>query len=236
MENKNCQACGQEKPLDEFFDKRKGKDNKCKECRLAYNRERYAKTIALHTKKYTFAPVEVKVCNQCGIEKPVSEFNLANIHAVGAGKYRGECKLCQRLWRQENKDKLSESGRLYRVKNAEQIKERKRQYLSDPENLEKNRQYARDWYKNNPERGREIILKRYGITAQQYDEMLKNQDYGCAICGTKKNGRKKNFAIDHDHETGVVRSLLCTQCNAGLGNYRDSPNLLRKAANYLETI
>ena len=235
METKKCQDCKKEKPLEEFFDKRKGKDSKCKECRLAYNRERYAKTIALHTKRYTYTDVEVKVCKRCGIEKPVSEFNRHHAKTSGASKYRGECKVCQRLWRQENKEKFKEPSRLYRIKNAEKIKERKREYLSNPENLEKSRKYAREYHRNNPERQHERLCKKYGITAQQYDEMLENQNYGCAICGIKKNGRRINFVIDHDHATGKVRGLLCYQCNVGLGHFKDNPILLRKAADYLET-
>lgn len=233
METKKCSVCEETKEVEQFFDKGKGKDARCKVCRLAYNRERYAKTIAPHTKNYTYEDVETKVCKHCGIEKPVSEFNLHHAKVVGASKYRGECKACQAAEKKENAHKYKESQRLYRIRNAEKIKAKRKEYLSNPENLEKARKYARDYHKKNPERQRERLFKKYGITQQQYEEILKSQNGCCAICKTKKNGRKKNFVIDHDHNTGTVRGLLCTQCNAGLGNFKDSPILLRKAKDYL---
>jgi len=74
------------------------------------------------------------------------------------------------------------------------------------------------------------------MTPEQYDAMLVAQGGGCAICGTKEPGRKKGvFAVDHDHITGKVRALLCTNCNIGIGNLGDDPVRLRTAADYLES-
>lgn len=87
------------------------------------------------------------------------------------------------------------------------------------------------------EYGRRSTLKhRYGITVDEYDKMMEYQQ-GCAICGaTECGGRGPNsrLAVDHDHETGKVRGLLCTNCNNGLGRFKDSPELLQKAITYLE--
>ncbi len=63
--------------------------------------------------------------------------------------------------------------------------------------------------------------------------MLASQDGKCAICGTTDTGKHMNFCIDHDHATGKIRSLLCNFCNAGLGHFRDNPQLLRKGADYI---
>jgi len=76
------------------------------------------------------------------------------------------------------------------------------------------------------------IKKKYNLTADQYYALLKSQQGCCAICGAEEdNGRR--FAVDHDHETGEVRGLLCKMCNVGLGNFRDSPRNLLLAAKYL---
>jgi hypothetical protein len=82
-------------------------------------------------------------------------------------------------------------------------------------------------------------LKRlYGITFADYERMLAEQGGGCAICGSKTSkaiirGKEVLFHVDHDHETGVVRGLLCAKCNLGLGSFEDEPDLLRAAAEYL---
>ena len=76
-------------------------------------------------------------------------------------------------------------------------------------------------------------LKRmFGMTLEEYDEKLVNQYGGCKICGlTCVSG--KRLAVDHDHKTGKIRDLLCTNCNVGLGKFQDNPELLIKAADYL---
>ncbi len=75
--------------------------------------------------------------------------------------------------------------------------------------------------------------KRYGVTPDEHDAMLSAQGGGCAICGgLPKEGWA--FSVDHDHVSGAVRKLLCTNCNCLLGNALDDPRILRDAADYLE--
>lgn len=84
---------------------------------------------------------------------------------------------------------------------------------------------------------RRANLKKYGITEDQYGEMLREQDGRCAICREQPDGVGKTgkvLHVDHDHKTGAVRGLLCRDCNPALGAFRDSPELLRRAAEYLE--
>ena len=65
--------------------------------------------------------------------------------------------------------------------------------------------------------------------------MYEKQQGRCAICGTDEPGSKfKHFHVDHDHVTGQVRALLCSDCNTGLGKFRDDPDLLRAAATYIQ--
>ncbi len=78
------------------------------------------------------------------------------------------------------------------------------------------------------------LQKKYGITESQYETMLAAQAGGCAICATKTpGGRSIRFHVDHDHETGTVRQLLCNTCNRLLGFAGDSIAKLRAAIDYL---
>jgi hypothetical protein len=81
-----------------------------------------------------------------------------------------------------------------------------------------------------------MLIKKYGLTLEEYDAKLEAQGGACAICGsTEPRGRwNRHFAVDHCHETGEPRGLLCGGCNVMLGNAGDSPARLRVAAEYLE--
>lgn len=75
----------------------------------------------------------------------------------------------------------------------------------------------------------------YGITMEFFDYLLfDKQGLRCAICDEFLPEKDSQIAIDHNHITGKIRGLLCHQCNFGLGNFKDSPEILRSAATYLE--
>jgi len=79
-----------------------------------------------------------------------------------------------------------------------------------------------------------VIRKQYGITLEEYNNMLKAQDYKCAICGNQDEVEGRKLAIDHCHSTGDVRGLLCGKCNRGLGLFYDNQELLQQAIQYLK--
>jgi len=89
------------------------------------------------------------------------------------------------------------------------------------------------------------LRAKYGISIQEYNELFEKQGGRCAICGqkeTKTQSRGKgliptidSLQVDHDHETGKIRGLLCYRCNTGIGKLFDNPRLLRKAADYLDS-
>lgn len=82
------------------------------------------------------------------------------------------------------------------------------------------------------------LSTKYGITSAQFYNLLRAQEGKCQICKTpivdEDDEPLKSCHVDHCHETGKVRGLLCHNCNVGLGNFKDSPELLRQAALYLE--
>lgn len=74
------------------------------------------------------------------------------------------------------------------------------------------------------------LAKNYGITMQEYEEMFELQEGTCAICGDEQDDM---LFVDHDHETGEVRGLLCLHCNSGIGYFGDDVSKLEKAIAYL---
>lgn len=72
--------------------------------------------------------------------------------------------------------------------------------------------------------------KRYGLSPEQLQQMIDESRDLCAICGKQDD----SLHVDHDHATGAVRALLCSNCNRGLGYFQDNPELLRAGAKYLE--
>lgn len=78
------------------------------------------------------------------------------------------------------------------------------------------------------------LKKTYGISTERYNELFSLTKGCCYICGLHQSTFNKALAVDHCHETGKVRGLLCSNCNLGLGLFKDSVENLFKAQNYLE--
>jgi hypothetical protein len=108
------------------------------------------------------------------------------------------------------------------------------------QNKDKTREYERQQRRFHPERTKLSVhkcsLKRnYGMTVEQYHEMQIKQDFCCGICGSKESGSKRcdKLFVDHDHDTGKIRGLLCHKCNMALGVFKNK-QLLEKAISYLD--
>jgi hypothetical protein len=81
---------------------------------------------------------------------------------------------------------------------------------------------------------RKSYLKRtYGLTLADYERMFEAQGGVCAIC-REARPEERTLHVDHDHETGVIRGLLCFRCNNALGDFREEYELFRRAADYLD--
>jgi hypothetical protein len=107
--------------------------------------------------------------------------------------------------------------------------------LSHPRKVYKDRKAESKRYRQKyPDKVKASLLKsRYGITVENYNQMLVSQDGVCSICkGINSNG--KPLFIDHNHETGKVRELLCTTCNSAIGLLKENPFLALEVARYLE--
>ncbi len=98
---------------------------------------------------------------------------------------------------------------------------------------EKHAAYNREWDRRNPEKKKDTQLKtRLGLDSGAYNAMLAAQDGKCAICLVPAGHRR--LAVDHCHDTGRVRGLLCDSCNNGLGRFKHDPERIRVAIEYLK--
>lgn len=99
----------------------------------------------------------------------------------------------------------------------------------DPEQRELWKEYGR----------RSTLKKRYGITVTDYDAMVEAQNGLCAICERKSSGGGRTpdsrLAVDHNHETGKVRALLCGMCNQGIGMFKEDVEIMQRAIDYLNS-
>lgn len=95
------------------------------------------------------------------------------------------------------------------------------------EHREKNRKKFQDY---EFKRG---LRRNYGLTVDQYNELLIRQNGCCACCGKHESEFKRRLHVDHDHASGQVRALLCTECNPGLGYFKHSIKRLEMAIRYL---
>lgn len=91
----------------------------------------------------------------------------------------------------------------------------------------------REYTARNAEKIRlKVTLRTWGLTEEQYVALFEAQGHKCAICGAERR-ELRNLAIDHCHKTGLIRGLLCPDCNMGMGQFGDDPALLESAATYL---
>lgn len=78
------------------------------------------------------------------------------------------------------------------------------------------------------------LLRNYGIDFEQYTLMFNNQSGFCYICLTHRKNLSRDLAVDHNHQTGQIRALLCTNCNQALGRAKESIEILERMINYLK--
>lgn len=145
--------------------------------------------------------------------------------------HKEEMREYQKNYYLVNKEKCKRYSKLWAYKNPKRAKERVSKWKL--EHSEKNRMTNKKWTDNNKDRTRAGHLKRkFGITVSEYQEMFDVQNGKCAICGKDDNG--KSLSVDHNHNTGKVRGLLCRKCNTGIGLFNDNISLIYKAVRYLE--
>jgi hypothetical protein len=144
----------------------------------------------------------------------------------------------------EHKDELKVKAKKYRLKNKDKIKERRKKLYY--KNIDKHRDVGKKYYLENKDKVRKyqknnqdlimntVYKKKYGITIDDYNDRLKNQNYRCLICGIHIDELPKKLSVDHNHITKKVRGLICYKCNLGIANFNDNIDILYSAIKYLK--
>lgn len=151
--------------------------------------------------------VDTKRCSKCGKTKSRDDFRKHGKQ----GKCRSTCKKCD-----------------YQV-----VRDRR---TNDPGYCK--RAYAERKIRDSNYEIKKRLKEQYDLTLEQYDTMFEAQKGVCAICRSPEtakgnHGNIRRLSVDHNHKTGVVRGLLCSKCNAGIGYFDDDPAILAEAIRYL---
>jgi hypothetical protein len=162
---------------------------------------------------------ENKICRKCSV-------SLTKDNQYKTYWYTGYsiCVICLRKYRK--KYKLTDAYKTY-IKSPKVYERRKRW-------AEKNKEWLNDYQKLNNRSWR--LQKVYGITEEDYKQILQKQNGCCAICKSNVSNTKLTdyMVIDHDHKNNKIRGLLCAICNQALGLFKDNIKNLQEAIKYLE--
>jgi len=146
----------------------------------------------------------MKICKTCLLNKKLNDFYSK---PSGKGGLDANCKTC--IYNKSKVRKQSNPAKHYDINKA--------------------------WRQKNPDKYKDGQLKiKFGITLEIYNQMLLTQHKSCAICKKHESEFDQKFAVDHCHETGKIRGLLCGACNKGLGYFKDNTEFLKGAIIYLE--
>jgi Recombination endonuclease VII len=161
----------------------------------------------------------VKRCKKCGEVKSLNGFYR---NPGGKDGRRPECKECtsaaRRVWYQANREKAIDRVVAWQRANREQYREAQREYRRKRPLVDRTQH----------------LRSTFGLSLEDYDSLLRQQGGGCAICGSRSRGNI-SLHVDHDHESGLVRGLLCVRCNNGLGQFKESFRLMSRAADYVDS-
>jgi hypothetical protein len=122
-------------------------------------------------------------------------------------------------WRKKNPEKAKASRQRYEADNRDELNRKRREYRKENPDITRNQ-----WYK-----------QQYGISLDEYQELLDKQHSRCALCHKLSWECRRRLVVDHDHETGEVRALLCTGCNILVGFMEKKGRLVvEKALKYID--
>lgn len=213
-ETKVCFECKETKPAAEFYTNIKHKDGLSSRCRACTLADMHRRWRAKHPEPELWVMPTEKPCSRCKRVQPMDQFiRIQNPAKASRDGYSSDCKTCRSAlaneWNKAHRKRHNKSSKAHYHRLSGQQREDKKDYE---------------------------LLRRLGVPYGTYARLFAEQGGECAICGTTDPGtRLHRFHLDHRHGSNVWRGLLCEKCNRGIGSFNDNPDLLRTAANYLES-
>lgn len=203
VSHKVCRKCKAEKPASDFYSHRSNLDGLGGSCKECCKQYSRANPSYVPVEREPL-PHNVKRCTKCDEVKPVTDFGPSKTFSSGR---RADCRVCVAAYKKS------------------QYYEHTSRYI----------EASNRWSRENPERvraGKQKPERQHhacGVTKGEFAEMKAAQNYECAICHAPDSA----YCLDHDHATGLPRAALCQKCNWGLGFFKDNPDRLDAAAEYL---
>ena len=182
----------------------------------------------------------MKKCTTCEeeMEATTEFFSVHHVRGDGTKALSGRCRACQRVyskaWRHANPERYKAQMIRFRERNPNYEKDRARaRYRDDPRVKERINLYN----KNNPDKRRlQGLRAKYKLDPTILMNKMDSQRGCCALCGKSLvvPGSTKSYHVDHNHDTGEVRGLLCARCNNFIGVIDNNPGILFKVISYLD--
>ena len=179
----------------------------------------------------------MKICNRCKLKKQNTDFYK---NPYSKDRLKSICKSCCKEYATSHKEDRRQKSKLYLEAHPEAKDKKRRQSRKWSDNNRDRVNYlGRRWYMRNRKNARinyrkNVLKHRYGLSLEDYANLLKIQNNKCAICGMTTLEYAKNFHVDHCHKTTKIRGLLCYKCNMVLGYFKDNVDLFLKAIDYLK--
>jgi ribosomal protein L37AE/L43A len=217
----------------------------CKKCASEYSQQRYHVTkdkLKIERAIFLDKTPENEIVKRCKLHGDLRKHEITYITYQNM-----RCRACDRDSSKRSRINNPETSKYYqrkrRLDNLEEFRKRDNEYKKKDYKERKDvyQERSKKFYQNNKDKVRNYRLKKeYGITLEQYNKIFEEQKGLCKICGSAESAISsytkeiKFLAVDHNHTTKEVRSLLCSRCNCLVGYSLEDTDILKKAIEYLK--
>lgn len=240
---KICRVCKQIKEPTEFTknnQRKSGIDTKCKKCHAHYNKKYVVARRKENQKTKEKIILDKKTCNCCFIEKEINEFVKCFSYKDG---HRNKCISCYKKSQNERHKLRINKYSTFNEITCSSCNSHKSYTEYNNSGLRRVNPLCKECFNQRANSQKSSVSSECKISKEEYNILLKKQNYVCAICKKPETrllkGKETGLSVDHCHDSqklGInkIRGLLCARCNSGIGWFQDSVDHLKSAIIYLE--